>query len=146
MKAVFEAGAGETDDEDLQRDWTSWSNEVGGADIEIQAFRAGKTGRQKEIQVAFFGIHNETELMQAVAELNDTRREDGVEAEEGLPGKIAYLPDNILVATREMRANSMDEILENKAAQDTAVAAGTLALDGLLSKAIIDAEREPATL
>lgn len=137
MKATFE-GAGESEDEDLKRDWFTWQRElelVGGAgDTEVQAVRTGKTGRQKEIQVAFFGLHNAEELKYSMDVLNSLRKQDGVPPEEGLPEDIAYLPINLLVATKIMRENSAEELRGIKLAQDAARNAGALALGGTASK------------
>jgi hypothetical protein len=137
MKATFE-GAGESDEPDLKRDWTTWKRELellgGAGDTEIQAVRTGKTGRQKEIQVAFFGLHNAEELKHAMDELNDLRKQDGIVPEDGLPEDIAYLPINLLVATRIMRENSAEDIQRINSAQNAARNAGALALGGIASK------------
>jgi hypothetical protein len=137
MKAVFE-GAGESNEVDLISDWKSWRSELesygGTGDTEIQAVRTGKTGRQKEIQVAFFGLHNVEELKHAMDELNYIRKQEAIIAEDGLPEDIAYLPINLLVATRIMRENSTEELQRINAAQNDARNAGALALGGLASK------------
>lgn len=137
MKATFE-GAGESDEKDLNRDWTIWRRELemfgGAGDTEVQAVRTGKTGRQKEIQVAFFSLHNASELMSAVTELNKLRKLDGIEPQEGLPENIAYLPDNLLVATKILRENSAEELQAISAAQNAARNAGALALGAMSSK------------
>lgn len=130
LKATFE-GAGESQDKDLRRDWLSLYRDLellgGDEGVEVQAVRTGETGRQKELQAAIFGIHSGVELMDAVYALNDLRKSDGVEPEEGLPANIAYLPENILVATKEFRANSAAELEGIAAAQRIAREMGAVA-------------------
>jgi hypothetical protein len=130
IKETFD-GAGESTDSLLVSDWKSLKTEIellgGAGDTDVQAVKTGKTASKKEVQVALFGIHNAAELMQAVGELNDIRREDGVKAQEGLPEHLAYLPDNILIATKEMRSRSIEEFERIEAARVAAI--GSIAVD-----------------
>lgn len=140
MKATFE-GAGESEDDQLSRNWREFERDVesltGADNIEMQAVRTGKTGRQKEIQFALFGLHNANELMESVHELNYLRKQDGLEPQEGLPDNIAYLPDNLLVATKELRSNSEAEFRALVATRDAAISAGAAAVSEVASKTLV---------
>lgn len=130
IKTTFE-GAGESDEPLITSDWKSLRTEIarlgGAGDTEVQAVRTGETGRQKTIRVGFFGLQNGEELMEVVTALNTKRKGEGVVAEEGLPESIAYVPENILIATREMRQNTVEEIQSVKEAGLAAHSAGALA-------------------
>lgn len=139
MKADFE-GAGESDDETLRRNWRDISNDISGlggaGDTEVQAVRTGQTGRQKEIQIALFGIRNAEELMQKIHELNQLRKEDGIQPQEAVPEDLAYLPDSLLIATRDLRQQSAEELRRVTDSRNQAVGAGVLAVGGKESNRI----------
>lgn len=137
VKNAFE-GQPESDDDNLKRDWNLLRHDIenlgGVGDTEVQAVRSGETGRQKEIQVALFGIHNATELMENIFGLNELRKADGVEAQEGLPENLAYLPDNLLVATKQLREDSAEELRAVVSARNAAVESGVIAVGAVASK------------
>jgi hypothetical protein len=92
---------------DNKNAWRSWQNELaslaGDEGVEADTVYTGQTGRQKTIILSLFGVHNSSEVMANLHALNDMRRAEGAEALEGVPAELAYLPENLLMATLDIR-------------------------------------------